>query len=579
MLRPSLLLFLLASALLGLLGCEPESAPPLISVTELTPREAEVGDRLEIAGTGFPQGKAARIIFRGTLHRPGERAVRGAVVEAEGMVTGRAAIEVPYTEAIDAAFCGVGDRRRHTTFEGEVEVSFTAAAPGAPPVTSVLTGVSLDLRPPDESPEMTAERNAEGARTLAALGIHPGEATGERGVPVQSVDAGSRAEEAGILGGDVLLAFAGVRIDKLADVLLPSGTRDVEVALRRGAAAREEKRTVRTLGIDAALPADVFGAAFVFAVAGLLLLLFLLPSRGPLVWLERRFARPPRDVPPQGERVDRLAVAAVASFVFALLPMVQQPLIAELDAPTLELVLLVSLATVALMTGRARLRALLAVVTFELPVMIALVGAVSIAGALRLRDIVSAQGGLPWEWSAFRSPPSFLLFLALLAAAMKERIAPLGAKAASDRAASRTLAAAEQLHLYLLSGLSAAVFLGGWTLPWLAPGAESASAPYAALASAAFVAKIHLLVQIVLRGRRAMNGVEVPVLVATFWRRIIPLAALSLGACLMWGRLGLHPEVEALVAVLDVVLLALLAGRLVLRMRRPEPELRLNPFL
>jgi NADH:ubiquinone oxidoreductase subunit H len=256
--------------------------------------------------------------------------------------------------------------------------------------------------------------------------------------------------------------------------------------------------------------------------------------------------------------------------------MVHHPLVAELDAPTLVLVLLVSLATVAVMTGQARLRALLAVVTFELPVMISLVGAVSVAGALRLRDIVSAQGGLPWEWSAFRSPPSFLLFLALLAAAMKERI--LGAPG-SDRAASRTLAAAEQLHLYLLSGLAAAVFLGGWTLPWLAPGAEAASAPYAALASAVFVVKTHMIVQLVLRGRRAMCGVEIPVLISTFWRRVIPLAALSLGACLMWGRLGLHPEVEALVAVLDVVLLALLAGRLVLRVRRPEPELRLNPFL
>jgi len=49
--RPlAILLFLVVSVLgiLGLAGCERDGVPPLIEVTEVSPREIEVGDRLEL---------------------------------------------------------------------------------------------------------------------------------------------------------------------------------------------------------------------------------------------------------------------------------------------------------------------------------------------------------------------------------------------------------------------------------------------------------------------------------------------------------------------------------------------------
>src|SRR5262245_15258465 len=58
------------------LACEHPTAPPLIAADELAPREAEVGDRLEVKGSGFPKGRTARMTFRGTLHRPGEPPTR-----------------------------------------------------------------------------------------------------------------------------------------------------------------------------------------------------------------------------------------------------------------------------------------------------------------------------------------------------------------------------------------------------------------------------------------------------------------------------------------------------------------------
>ncbi|HWL88761.1 MAG TPA: NADH-quinone oxidoreductase subunit H, partial [Polyangiaceae bacterium] len=215
--------------------------------------------------------------------------------------------------------------------------------------------------------------------------------------------------------------------------------------------------------------------------------------------------------------------------------------------------------------------ALFSVVTFALPVMLALIGAVSIAGSLRLRDIVSTQGGWPWEWIAFRSPPSFLLFLFFIAAA--------AAPSSPSPSPTRTRALAEHAHLFVLCGVCVAVFLGGWKLPMMAPGAERTHALLSLGASLVFLAKVHVLAQLVTRGRRAISGVEIPALVGLYWQRIIPLGALALGACLAWSHLGLHPEMESLVAILDVVFLALLVARFTLRIRKSEPELRLNPFL
>ncbi|WP_394826312.1 NADH-quinone oxidoreductase subunit H [Pendulispora albinea] len=606
----ALLFSLLCVFALALLGCDSEQAPQLISVTELTPREAEVGDRLEINGSGFPQGKPARVTFRGALYRPGERPAHGAVVDAEGLVVGRDVIEILYTEALDAEFCGIGERRRHTTFEGDVEVSFAAAAPGAPPVTTVLHQVTLDLRPPEDSPQVLAERAEEGERTLAALGIHPGEPLPERGILVKSVDAGSRAEEAGILAEDVLVAFAGVRIGKLADVLVPGSVRDIEVTLRRGATAREERRTIRTLGIDRTVPTDIFGAAFIAIVAAFVVLLFFTPSLGPVLWLEKRFAMARRasgaaQVRSAARSKDRAMIAIVTSLFLALLSLVQRSLVAELDAPAVAVVLAISMAALALASGSlpatrvghgpprapGRLRGVLSVVTFELPVMLALVGAVSAAGSLRLRDIVAVQGGWPWEWLAFRSPPHFLLFLAFFAAACKERLAGAGsagsAGAGSVASGLRSLAAAEHFHLLALAGLCVTLFLGGWTLPVLAPGVQHAEAIWAAAGSVLFLAKVHGLVHLFERGRRALVGVDAQLLVRVYWRWVLPMTALALGASLVWGYLRIHPEIQALVAAIDVVLMALLLLRVALRtvrvVRHGElkgaPEPHLNPFL
>src|SRR5438105_15244775 len=118
---------------LFLVACEREGTPQLIRVTELLPREAEIGDSLQIHGDGFPQGRPAHVRFRGTLVRPGEAPVQ-TEIEATGTATLPTEVTVAFDEDLESRFCGVGKRAAHTTFSGEVEVAFSPALEGAPPV-------------------------------------------------------------------------------------------------------------------------------------------------------------------------------------------------------------------------------------------------------------------------------------------------------------------------------------------------------------------------------------------------------------------------------------------------------------
>src|SRR5258707_68157 len=119
--------------LLALPACERDATPQLIHVDDLVPREAEVGGVLEIHRSGCPQGRAAHVRFRGMLHRPGEAPV-SAEIEAPGTATLTTEVSVDFDDDLESRFCGVGKRAAHTTFSGEVEVAFSPALEGAPPV-------------------------------------------------------------------------------------------------------------------------------------------------------------------------------------------------------------------------------------------------------------------------------------------------------------------------------------------------------------------------------------------------------------------------------------------------------------
>ena len=118
-------LWVLTLALVALLAaaCQRDVGPQLIEVLDLAPHEVEVGDRVEVIGASFPQGKKAHVTFRGELHRPGEKPA-SAEIATEGTASSGTQVELDLTESLEELFCGVGESGTHTTFEGDVEIAF-----------------------------------------------------------------------------------------------------------------------------------------------------------------------------------------------------------------------------------------------------------------------------------------------------------------------------------------------------------------------------------------------------------------------------------------------------------------------
>ena len=135
------------------------------------PGEAEVGDRLEVIGAGFPEGKSAHVLFKGTLYRPGHKAIKGVEIDVQSASSSADKIEMMFTEGLQTSFCGSGDDAMHTTFKGDVIVSFPASTPGALPITGSARDVQIDFRSPSSRRAVVQARQDEGDRALKFMGL------------------------------------------------------------------------------------------------------------------------------------------------------------------------------------------------------------------------------------------------------------------------------------------------------------------------------------------------------------------------------------------------------------------------
>jgi NADH-quinone oxidoreductase subunit H len=587
-LRALLVLAIALAAALGLSACQRDLAPPLVEVTELSPSEVELGDRLELRGAGFPQGRTARITLRGALHRPGAPPV-DAAIEAEGVVANPSQIELTFDERLEERFCGKGDRAIHTTFAGDVEVAFASSVPGAPPLIGTLRGASLDARPTSVSARTADARAAEGLRALAFLGMIPGPPT-PRGLAIEQVASGSEADRAGIQSGDLLVAVDGVRVSRIEDVG-PSSSRSAALTTRRGAEGTLDVRVVSLTGYAGArIPAEL-GPAIVLALLALaLVVLLLVPGPAALDVLELRVAARVRRSSGRvmlgalfGRGRDAL-VSVAASLLLATFALGPHVLGREVDVAALAVA-----AFALLLTSRVSwapsalgpLRAAASVAPSAALLILAVVVALADGGAIQLAELVRAQGGAPWETAAAQRPAAALLaaaYLGALGAILRVRdagSAPFAAGAAGPTDAPR---AGERLGLLVASVLAVALFFGGWQLPGVLP---SRSLPLQALAAALFVAKTWALAALVLGAVRIASPWSARDARSFAAKRVLPLVlgagALSLAA----RRAPPLAELPSAFGVALVVLLALVLVRSVVRVRlavtRPEPQA--SPFL
>ncbi len=510
---------LIAALAFSVCACAEEPVVPLVQLSGIAPRQVELGDKLEVEGAAFPQGRRARVVFEGAFHRPGEISEPDEV-EAQGEVVAPDRIEVPVTETLLAAFCGAGSSAAHTTFEGTVRVVFAAQAPGAPPVSGELRHSSIDALPTSAGQARFLADAEDGEKLARSAGIRV-EARPAGGLAVMSVESGSRAANAGILVDDVIVIANGVRVTSLADLAPPAGAASLGLVVRR-AGGPEEARSLPLDGARVQTPRRfALPAAIVGALALLLALLAASPGRWVL-WLRRRLAdrRAPATNP---FAIESLAGIATAGAIPMFVP--------SADVGLLAVVTFSGALAMALLVGtereRSTWRGALVVLCRIGPAAVALTAALVIAGSLRADELAAAQGVAPWGFFALRSPAHAALAMVFCAwGARREAGAETGAPSVLARSVERFVAT---LH----AALGVIVFFGAWRLPYVSAHTRGA---VAALATVVFVAKVGLLTMGIERLRAALPARPLAALAKSAWLRLVPIAIVAGALAATWER-------------------------------------------
>lgn len=554
-------------ALAPLLGCAREPLPQLLTVREVSPREVELGDRLEVTGAGFAQGRPAHVHLHGTAQRPGEDP-EPLDLELVGDVVTPERIDVAIDDDVIGKLCGTGTHAMHTTFEGSAEVAFAATTEGAPPVTGIASHVTLDAFPPQAPLAQTEARADEGARFLKSIGITlRGEADA---FVVDAVAAGSAAERAGILRGDVVVAASGLRVASTSDLAPPPSALAVPIAVRRGAAEHEETHVVALEASAAPLSARLTFPALLIALA-LVVVLFAAGAPGRIVpWLRRRLHEGERGstlrelVPPGGALVRYvLPTAALALTMVA-------PLAHAGDVSALAFAVIFARILAALGAGGGSTRArLLTAVAGGVPLAIVTAGAIFTSGARSLGEIVAGGVGAPLGCAALRSP----LHLALAATALFAGIAPAtttSTRRFEDPAALRRgvfESAWEWLATWLQAALVVTLYFGGWRIGAL--GAAAGGALFAVKVALAFV--LAVVVRAALARQTAGASARIALL------RFAPAALVLTVLARAWE---LHVGARMLQMGAAVAAIAIALGLVVALARRPSAvrQVGLDPF-
>jgi NADH-quinone oxidoreductase subunit H len=121
------------------------------------------------------------------------------------------------------------------------------------------------------------------------------------------------------------------------------------------------------------------------------------------------------------------------------------------------------------------LRSAAQVVSYEIPLTLSVVGVVLLAGTLSINKIVLGQAGTVLDWYVFRQPLAFVIFfIAVTAEAnrtpfdLTEADSEIVAGFATEYSGMRFgfFFFAEYVNVFIASGLTVALFMGGWNAPF-----------------------------------------------------------------------------------------------------------------
>ncbi|MBI3201067.1 MAG: NADH-quinone oxidoreductase subunit H [Myxococcales bacterium] len=616
-----------APAALAFWGCSLEPPAALVSAMDVSPRDAEVGDRIEVIGAGFPEGKPATLSFRGDLHRPGQEPIRRVEIVVPAVSTSAHRVALTLTEELQRELCGRGASADHTTFRGDVTVAFAARTTGAPPITGVVPNVVIDVHGPAVPTELSRAREAESKRALDFIGVKVDEKASLPPFVVTAVLPGSRGERAGILPADTIVAVDGVNARSLADFTFAADTTST-FTLSRGRLKEPIERAVDVQGFRERAPKELAVSGVLIGCIVMLFALWLAPVARMLGWIERRVASRLRDRVASkktvGNRRARLWTAVQASiyddlaprgepFFVRLLPYALflgtsaaattlafgKPLVSvDLDLALIAgssttLLVLVALASAGWhakghWSFRIGLKGAFAALALQLPILAALAAVVLTTGSVRIADIVNGQGATPWGWNAFRNPALFFAAGLILFASFPEARRPTQhlPEADLDEPGPRggLMFYVEWGHLLVVSTLVTMLFLGGWKLP-VAPAAPG-GVWLPALGAVLLQLKCWAVVGLVVALRWALPRVHTDQMLGVLFRYVVPGTLLVLAGSAGWASWRESPAWRAVEPVLGYVLFGLALGAALKFVRAVHAHVRatgapmhVNPWL
>jgi hypothetical protein len=571
------------------MGCANQGSVDILRVTEVGPRQLEIGDRLEISGQHFPQGselKRVRVTLRATLARGGLGPCAAPVeVTITDPPEGASEYDSITHQFRDATYARSTQRvlrldgpdrlamvlseslfeqltrcpsERDRSPVGHATLSFGSAharyarlgvtvrfegITGTQAIEGTLRGATLDLLAPPSSRVLHVDAlRRRSARVLDSLGITLADAhPPSGGLRIASVRNGGSAQRAGLGANDVLSGIDGLTVLSLEDLAVPEHTRATRISVGRDDILDE--RVVALDGYAKASPTDLLAASVSLLVATLVLALALRSRPGVLPSLARiaqqALARGDRgafapwlraritDVLERRAGSDAIPWLALAAPISTL---GLAPFLPALLRLGWDVGLLYALgAGLRLLAGPSfSFRTMMGAIPTSVASLLALGTSVVASGTFRAEGIVGAQGAAPWTWHAFRSPAATVLaVLFLIGLCVGAPDARPHRTHAEPTRRDKLRDGAGWVGTFFVATAGVTSLFGGWQVPGSDLGQQEASAALQMAGAALFLSKAWAITLSAAWLRWTVSSARTAAIVHRAGRSIFALALLS----------------------------------------------------
>lgn len=269
---------LVSVALTWLPSCSGHATLWLLDISTLETSTAEAGSTLELSGHGFPAGRTGELVLRGELRTAGESPRQVSLtLRAQSVSSTRVSAFVD-----EASAQTVGG---HATFEGRAQLRF--AQENGPWIAGEARNIVLEWAGNEDANDARLRRD--GQRVMESLGLDVNEPAAETGsVRVSGVHAGGIAAGTRIVIGDRIVSANGLHVRSLADLAQPSAATSIRLLVRDAVDAQ------RTLELELPRPAGAMldGYRYLLWVCPVLVALLLLgPWPAPIEFLRAGMSR------------------------------------------------------------------------------------------------------------------------------------------------------------------------------------------------------------------------------------------------------------------------------------------------